>query len=269
MAKRLNLMDRPDHYNSVEDVERVIRQLEDAIQATIAAMVKMSKPSPYVKPRNFHAGEQQFAAEYGVTGGEGTRSRSGSVLEQDQMAAYQQQPHFYHHQQQQHEHERRIEEERYRMQVHPAPVYLDSYTHGMGPMAVGGMETMYGYHPHLAHMAPHPLDMEYYIPHPPQHLEASPATPYSADFLGYHTPYLHPHNGLDHPLPYSLAPLQMTPPLSGGMTDFVPPPEDAARYESPYADLTPLDMPMHMNMNMNMGMGMGMGVGFEVGGAAG
>ncbi|KAJ6470041.1 hypothetical protein C8R47DRAFT_921903, partial [Mycena vitilis] len=42
-------MEHPDHYASVEDLERAIRQLETAVQETVEATVRMSTPSPYMK----------------------------------------------------------------------------------------------------------------------------------------------------------------------------------------------------------------------------
>ncbi|KAJ6491451.1 hypothetical protein C8R47DRAFT_1176966 [Mycena vitilis] len=49
LLTRLEGMARPERYDNVDGLERAIRQLEEAVRATINATVKMSTPSPYMK----------------------------------------------------------------------------------------------------------------------------------------------------------------------------------------------------------------------------
>ncbi|KAJ7668117.1 hypothetical protein B0H17DRAFT_1142582 [Mycena rosella] len=47
LMEELSVLERPERYETVEEVEAAIQRVEDAIQRVIAAQVKMSKLSPY------------------------------------------------------------------------------------------------------------------------------------------------------------------------------------------------------------------------------
>ncbi|KAJ6584408.1 hypothetical protein B0H19DRAFT_862146, partial [Mycena capillaripes] len=49
LMKRLIHLNRCERYETVEEVERAIRELGEAIQATTDKIVPMSKPTPYMK----------------------------------------------------------------------------------------------------------------------------------------------------------------------------------------------------------------------------